>query len=46
VPNAPRHNVPDLQEAWQIWSISGDQVTTEFEGKVPLSTFIERASVH
>lgn len=45
VPAAPRAVVPDVQEAWQIWSISGDQVTTEFEGKVPLSTFIERASV-
>jgi hypothetical protein len=46
VPTAPRPNVPDVQEAWQVWSISGDQVSTEFEGKVPLSTFIERASVH
>jgi len=46
VPNVPRAIVPDVQEAWQIWSISGDQVATEFEGKVPLSTFIERASVH
>jgi hypothetical protein len=37
VPNAPRPNVPDVQEAWQVWSISGDQVATEFEGKVPLA---------
>lgn len=46
VPNLPRPTVPDVQEASQVWSISDDQVTTEFEGDVPLSTFIERASVH
>jgi hypothetical protein len=42
---APRTDLPGIDQAWQVWSISGDQVTTAFEGKVPLSTFIERASV-
>ena len=43
---APRTDLPGIDQAWQIWSIDGDRVTTTFEGSVPLSTFIERASVH
>jgi hypothetical protein len=42
---APRTDLPGIDQAWQIWSINGDRVTTTFEGSVPLATFIERASV-
>jgi hypothetical protein len=41
-----RRVVPGVLPAWQIWSIDGDRVTTDSEGKMPLATFIERASLH
>ena len=41
-----RRALPGIVPAWQIWSIEGDIVTTTFEGRVPLATFIKRASVH
>jgi hypothetical protein len=40
-----RRLLPGVVPAWQIWPIQGDRVTTEFEGSVPLATFIERASI-
>lgn len=39
-----RRALPGVVPAWQIWPIDGDRVTTEFEGRVPLATFIQRAS--
>jgi len=41
-----RRALSGVVPAWQIWSIDGDRVTTDSDGKVPLATFIERASVH
>jgi hypothetical protein len=33
-----------VEQAWQVWPIDGGDVTTAFDGQVPLATFIARAA--
>jgi hypothetical protein len=42
---APRTTFDGLGYAWRVWPITGDLVSTEFDGDLPLSTVVERASV-
>jgi len=42
--SAPRTKLEGVLGVWQMWSVVGDRVNTAFEGRLPLATFIERAS--
>jgi hypothetical protein len=41
---APRTTFDGFGYAWRVWPITGDRVSTEFDGELPLTTVIERAS--
>jgi hypothetical protein len=41
---APRTTFAGFGYAWRVWPITGDLVSTEFDGELPLATVIKRAS--